>query len=355
MVVDPRQPDRIARTIARAGTPVRTASTSTLPPHRLFCACDAGVLVTLDAALGQGLDEKPLSGVPDVVFFNRQRQHLYVAVGDPGVIDVFSTASMARLATHRDRAGRPHHGIVAGRRLALRLPAAERIARPSTRWQTHERPRAARPVARRHRPADGLRGLGWPRSRRRSWRRTAARVAPPACRPACSRRVVPRQGRRAAGRRGAVTAIKVNGNFPGNPAANGLPTVQGVIYLADGHERPAARGDGLHRGHDQPHGRRHRRSRRRHLARHDPGRHRLRRRRVQGRIQLVAIAAAATPGARSTYGTRGAEMAERLAGEMSSVLQARYPRRADLVGGPRERHHRHLHIGAPAPSRRLTW
>ena len=31
----------------------------------------------------------------------------------------------------------------------------------------------------------------------------------------------------------AVTAIKVNGNFPGNPATNGLPTVQGVIYLAD--------------------------------------------------------------------------------------------------------------------------
>ena len=33
--------------------------------------------------------------------------------------------------------------------------------------------------------------------------------------------------------KGAVTAIKINGNFPGNPAANGLPTVQGVIYLAD--------------------------------------------------------------------------------------------------------------------------
>jgi ornithine cyclodeaminase/alanine dehydrogenase-like protein (mu-crystallin family) len=32
----------------------------------------------------------------------------------------------------------------------------------------------------------------------------------------------------------AKVAIKINGNFPGNPAANGLPTVQGVIYLADG-------------------------------------------------------------------------------------------------------------------------
>ena len=30
-----------------------------------------------------------------------------------------------------------------------------------------------------------------------------------------------------------VVAIKLNGNYPGNPAAHGLPTVQGVIYLAD--------------------------------------------------------------------------------------------------------------------------
>ena len=40
---------------------------------------------------------------------------------------------------------------------------------------------------------------------------------------------------------GAMVAMKINGNFPGNPAANGLPTVQGVIYLADGADgRPLA-------------------------------------------------------------------------------------------------------------------
>ena len=97
-VVDPRQLDKVARTIAvpHAGAHGLDFDGAT---HRLFCACDAGVLVTLDAWSGKVLDEKPLSGVPDVVFFNRQRQQLYVAVGDPGVIDVFSTASMARLAT----------------------------------------------------------------------------------------------------------------------------------------------------------------------------------------------------------------------------------------------------------------
>lgn len=39
----------------------------------------------------------------------------------------------------------------------------------------------------------------------------------------------------------ACIAIKLNGNFPGNPLAHGLPTVQGVIYLADADDgRPLA-------------------------------------------------------------------------------------------------------------------
>ena len=43
-----------------------------------------------------------------------------------------------------------------------------------------------------------------------------------------------------------VMAIKLNGNFPGNPAANGLPTVQGVIYLADAtNGRPLALMDSI--------------------------------------------------------------------------------------------------------------
>jgi ornithine cyclodeaminase/alanine dehydrogenase-like protein (mu-crystallin family) len=29
-------------------------------------------------------------------------------------------------------------------------------------------------------------------------------------------------------------AVKINGNFPGNPAKHGLPTIQGAIFLADG-------------------------------------------------------------------------------------------------------------------------
>lgn len=45
---------------------------------------------------------------------------------------------------------------------------------------------------------------------------------------------------------GTIVAIKLNGNFPGNPAAHRLPTVQGVIYLADGRNgRPLALMDSI--------------------------------------------------------------------------------------------------------------
>jgi DNA-binding beta-propeller fold protein YncE len=98
VVVDARKPTGIARTITipAAGPHGLDLDRAT---GRLFCACDAGVLVTLDARSGKVLDEKPLGGVPDVVFFNRQRQQLYVAIGNPGIIDVFSTSDMKKIAT----------------------------------------------------------------------------------------------------------------------------------------------------------------------------------------------------------------------------------------------------------------
>ncbi len=67
--------------------------------RRLFCACDGKRLVTLAADTGHVLNEQDISGVPDVVFFHAALQHLYVAIGDPGVIDVFDTATMTRIET----------------------------------------------------------------------------------------------------------------------------------------------------------------------------------------------------------------------------------------------------------------
>jgi len=56
--------------------------------HRLLCACDEGDLVSLDSKSGEVLGTLKLTGAPDVVFLNRSLAHLYVAIGDPGVIDV---------------------------------------------------------------------------------------------------------------------------------------------------------------------------------------------------------------------------------------------------------------------------
>jgi hypothetical protein len=61
---------------------------------RLLCACDAGVLFAIDAASGRVLGDVPLSGTPDVVFLHPQFGRLYVAIGDPGVIDVIDIERM---------------------------------------------------------------------------------------------------------------------------------------------------------------------------------------------------------------------------------------------------------------------
>jgi DNA-binding beta-propeller fold protein YncE len=65
-----------------------------LAKGRLLCACDAGILFAIDAASGRVLAEAPLSGTPDVIFLHPQLARLYVAVGDPGVVDVIDVRTM---------------------------------------------------------------------------------------------------------------------------------------------------------------------------------------------------------------------------------------------------------------------
>jgi DNA-binding beta-propeller fold protein YncE len=73
--------------------------------QRLFCACDGKALIVLDSRSGAVLAQTDLSGVPDVIFFNRERRHLYVAIGDPGLIEVFDTDQVRRLEAVRTEAG----------------------------------------------------------------------------------------------------------------------------------------------------------------------------------------------------------------------------------------------------------
>lgn len=96
VIIEAKKPDVIAGIFS---VPAAGPHGLDLDPrtHRLFCACDEGWLVTLDAQTGKVMSEQPLSGTPDVVFFNPKHEHLYVAVGDPGVIDVFDMTRMTRL------------------------------------------------------------------------------------------------------------------------------------------------------------------------------------------------------------------------------------------------------------------
>ncbi len=103
------EPSRIAVIEARNATKVaRSIEIPAKGPHgldldasagRLFCACDAGTLFALDAKSGEVLKQAALSGTPDVIFLNAPRKHLYVAVGDPGVMDVFDTDTLQRAET----------------------------------------------------------------------------------------------------------------------------------------------------------------------------------------------------------------------------------------------------------------
>lgn len=127
-VIDARKPDRLAHMLAvpAAGPHGLDFDRAT---QRLFCACDAGTLFTLDARSGKILSAGPLSGGPDVVFFNRQRRQLYVAVGDPGVIDVFSTTTMEKLSTIETEAGAHTTALSPdGNRLFAFLPRTHRAA-----------------------------------------------------------------------------------------------------------------------------------------------------------------------------------------------------------------------------------
>ena len=128
VVVDTRQPDRIARAMP---VPADGAHGLDFDPatRRLFCACDAGVLVTLDAGTGKVLNESKLSGVPDVVWFNPKRRQLYVAVGDPGVVDVFDTTSVKSLGAVASEKGAHTTAFPpSGDSLIAFLPASHRAA-----------------------------------------------------------------------------------------------------------------------------------------------------------------------------------------------------------------------------------
>ncbi len=113
-------------------------------------------------------------------------------------------------------------------------------------------------------------------------------------------------------------AIKLNGNFPGNPASNGLPTVQGVLYLADAaNGRPLAVMDSIEITVNRTGAATTLAAR--HLARRDSRVATICGAGVQGRIQAIAIAAACKLELIHVWDNRP-EAAAALADELANLL-----------------------------------
>jgi DNA-binding beta-propeller fold protein YncE len=132
-------PPRIV--VVDAGDPVgirRIVAVPSAGPHgldievarrRLFCACDAAVLLEVDADTGTILASGTLAGAPDVLFVNPALHRLYVAVGDPGVIDVFDTMPLRRQEVIETEAGAHTLAFDGARNIVCAfLPASHRAA-----------------------------------------------------------------------------------------------------------------------------------------------------------------------------------------------------------------------------------
>ncbi len=128
VVVSSRDPRRIAHSFAVPAAGPHGLDLD-LASHRLFCACDAAILVTLDARSGSVLEQTQLNGVPDAIFLNARRQHLYVAIGDPGVIDVLDSKTLQRIETVSAEKGAHTLAFAAASdRLYALLPETHRAA-----------------------------------------------------------------------------------------------------------------------------------------------------------------------------------------------------------------------------------
>lgn len=71
----------------------------------LYCACDDGTLITLDINAEKIISKIKLSGAPDVIFLSSKLNELYVAIGEPGVIDIFDTRKMQLRETIKTEVG----------------------------------------------------------------------------------------------------------------------------------------------------------------------------------------------------------------------------------------------------------
>lgn len=126
--------------VVDGGDPSRISGTFEIPaagPHglevddasRLYCACDAGRLLLLAPPAYEVVVDLPLAGSPDVIFLDPILRHLYVAMGDPGLIEVFDIDRLERVDAVNTERGAHTIGLDAERhRVYAFLPLTHRAA-----------------------------------------------------------------------------------------------------------------------------------------------------------------------------------------------------------------------------------
>jgi DNA-binding beta-propeller fold protein YncE len=102
-------PARVVALAAATGAIVEEMPVAHAGPHglaldeatgALFVACDSGDLAVLDRDGGKSRgDAIPLAGPPDVLWLNPARHRLYVAIGQPGVVQVVNTQTLTMAET----------------------------------------------------------------------------------------------------------------------------------------------------------------------------------------------------------------------------------------------------------------
>jgi DNA-binding beta-propeller fold protein YncE len=70
-----------------------------LANQRGYVACDGKQVLQLDLAGGAITGQAAIAGVPDAIWHDAARQRLYVAMGDPGMVQVIETQSMQVVQT----------------------------------------------------------------------------------------------------------------------------------------------------------------------------------------------------------------------------------------------------------------
>lgn len=96
---------------------------------RLYCACDAGRLYVLAPPTYEVIADLPLAGGPDVIFLDPILGHLYIAIGDPGLIEIFDVNRLVQIGAVETERGAHTIGLdLDMHRIFAFLPGTHRAA-----------------------------------------------------------------------------------------------------------------------------------------------------------------------------------------------------------------------------------